>query len=164
MSYRNKEWLEYQYLALKRKVVDLAKEANVNRITINRWLKKHNIPSRKFSKEILKKMSNKRMGQNTGENNHNWKGDNVSYASLHTWVRKYKTKPNKCEDCKNPQEYLELANISGEYKRDINDYKYLCVRCHKIMDGNLQKLIDSGKNTRFKKDHKNKLKNGVTYH
>jgi len=32
---------------------------------------------------------------------------------------------------------LELSNISGKYKRDINDYEWLCVKCHRIKDGNM---------------------------
>jgi len=55
------------------------------------------------------------------------------YASIHLWVRKRKPKPKFCEHCqlKPPR---DLANISGEYLRDIKDYLYLCRSCHKKMD------------------------------
>jgi hypothetical protein len=109
-KYEDPNWLEEEYLVKKRKVVDIAKECKVNRITINRWLKRFNIPSRKFNLETLKKISEAKKGKNIGEQNHNWKGDNVSYTNL----------------------YLEASNISGEYKRDINDFEYLCASCHKI--------------------------------
>jgi len=65
-----------------------------------------------------------------GEKGWNWKGDKAGYAAIHYWVRAHKPKPECCEDCKKANKELELANISGEYKRDINDYKYLCPKCH----------------------------------
>ena len=33
-----------------------------------------------------------------------------------------------------PGSGTEFANISGEYKRDINDYVELCIACHKRYD------------------------------
>jgi len=58
----------------------------------------------------------------------NWKGDEVKYQGLHKWLREHKPKPEFCERCnKKPK---DLANISGLYKRDINDYEYLCRSCH----------------------------------
>ncbi len=114
-----------------------------------------------LTEETKLKISLNRKGKAIGKNNPNWKGDDVGYKCLHDWVRKYKTKPKNCQHCGKEKKYLELANISGEYKRDINDYIYLCVRCHKIMDGNLQKFIIAGMKTRLKQGHKNELKYGV---
>jgi len=75
-----------------------------------------------------------------GELNGRWKGDNVTKKSaLHTWVRRRKIKPKLCEDCKEFPPY-DLANISGKYKRDTNDFKYVCRRCHMKNDGRLKKL------------------------
>jgi len=72
----------------------------------------------------------------TAENNHNWKGDIVGYFSLHEWIRKRKPKPCLCEEC-NKQPPFDLANISGEYKRDVTDFKWLCRGCHMKSDGRL---------------------------
>ena len=58
-----------------------------------------------------------------------WKGDRAGYEALHDWVRKYKPKLNYCEKC-GKEKLLELSNISGEYKRDVNDYEWLCRSCH----------------------------------
>ena len=67
------------------------------------------------------------------DKNYGWKGDNVGYCSVHIWVRKHKVKPLLCEEChKVPPR--ELANISGKYLRDINDYRYLCIKCHRRED------------------------------
>lgn len=62
-----------------------------------------------------------------------WKGDNVGYDALHRWIRINKPLPNCCETCKRDKK-LEAANLSGEYKRDINDFKWLCRSCHKKFD------------------------------
>lgn len=155
-EYQDKEWLYHQYIDLKRKVVDIAKHCKCSRKTINLWLRKFGFPKRKKNTWNIGKTD-----YMIGENNHNWKGDNVGYHSLHRWVKKYKIKPKECQHCGKEKKYLELANISGEYKRDINDYVYLCMRCHKIMDGNLQKFIIAGMKTRLKQGHKNELKYGV---
>ena len=64
-----------------------------------------------------------------GDNNPNWKGDKVGIKSLHNWIRRRKPKPELCERCKKVPPY-DLANISGEYKRDVNDYEWLCRSCH----------------------------------
>ncbi len=68
-----------------------------------------------------------------GEKNGMWKGDNVSYAALHDWIRNHKPKPEFCEDCNTAEPY-DVATISGDYKRDINDFKWLCRSCHMKMD------------------------------
>lgn len=67
-----------------------------------------------------------------------WKGDRVSYKGLHLWLRNnYKNqKPSLCENCKKPK-ILELSNKSGKYKRDINDFEWLCRRCHMEKDGRI---------------------------
>ncbi|MFX1555019.1 MAG: hypothetical protein ACFFBV_13920, partial [Promethearchaeota archaeon] len=41
--YQNEEWLKYQYVELKRKIDDIAKECNISSHTIDRWLKVYNI-------------------------------------------------------------------------------------------------------------------------
>mgnify|MGYP001568121201 CR=1 FL=1 len=73
------------------------------------------------------------------KNNPAWKGDNVGYYGLHNWVRKRKPKPAICENCKE-RKPRDLANISQQYKRDINDFEWLCRRCHIIKDGRLNRF------------------------
>lgn len=70
-------------------------------------------------------------GETAGINNNSWKGDKVGYIALHNWVRRHKPKLQFCEECKLKPPY-DLANVSGEYKRDINDYRWLCRKCHMI--------------------------------
>lgn len=86
---------------------------------------KHFSPATEFKK-----------GDNAGENHPLWKGDDVKYGAVHSWIYRHFGKPNKCEECgkiayKNK---MHWANISGKYKRDRSDWKRLCTSCHYKMD------------------------------
>lgn len=74
-----------------------------------------------------------------GLRNNQWRGDEVGYQSLHEWIKSHKSKPLLCENCGERQPY-DLANISGQYLRDINDYEWLCRRCHMKKDGRINNL------------------------
>lgn len=76
---------------------------------------------------------------NKGDKNPNWKGDRISKWGVHPWIRKNKLKPKFCVRCKKQKPY-DVANISGEYKRDINDFEWLCRSCHMISDGRIFNL------------------------
>lgn len=98
----------------------------------------------KHSLEARKRVQN--------ENNPNWKGTHVSYVALHAWVRRHKPKTDLCENC-DKRKPLELANISGTYERDVNDYEWLCRRCHMEKDGRLLKIpiqLAKGRKTRWR--------------
>lgn len=75
-----------------------------------------------------------------GANNSQWKGDNVGYMPLHWWIRTHKPKTGQCENCKKITQKLDCANISGNYKRDFNDYEWLCRSCHMKKDGRINNL------------------------
>ena len=68
-----------------------------------------------------------------GQNNPNWKGNKVQFSALHIWISKNKPKPEFCVCC-NKEKPHDLANISGKYNRDINDFEWLCRKCHQIKD------------------------------
>src|SRR3990167_4614842 len=72
------------------------------------------------------------------ENSKCWKGDRIGYDGLHSWIHREFSKPKKCENCGTTKSYrFEWANISGKYKRDIKDFKRLCVKCHRNFDAHL---------------------------
>jgi len=78
-----------------------------------------------------------KIGTNLKENNYNWKGDDAGYFSKHIWLRKNKYNFGFCETCGVITKKLEVANIKNhEYTRDINDYNWLCISCHRKMDSN----------------------------
>lgn len=80
--------------------------------------------------------ANKGRKINQGEKNPQWKGDKVKYGALHEWIRNRKSKPEFCEKCKKVTPY-DLANKSGKYLRDINDYDWFCRKCHMESDGRM---------------------------
>jgi len=122
-----------------------------------RLLGKHNSPTTEFKKgqhaslitEFKKGVPNankggyklsletrKRISEgHKGEKSYQWKGNNVGYENLHKWVNKTKGKPTKCVKChtKKAKRYV-WANISGKYKRNINDWHELCNSCN-LKDG-----------------------------
>lgn len=73
----------------------------------------------------------------SGAKHHNWQGDFTSYRSMHRWVVRHKGQPTKCEHCLKDGltgHQIHWANISGQYKRDVDDYIRLCAKCHKAFD------------------------------
>lgn len=88
------------------------------------------------SDEDKSKMSDAKTGL-VDEQTNRWKGDDVGYDGLHDWVYRKLGRPGTCEDCgKNglTGKNIHWANISGEYKRELNDWKRLCVSCHHRFD------------------------------
>lgn len=81
----------------------------------------------------------KKESKNKGSKNGMWVGDKIKPHPLHGWIKRHKPKPTYCENCgKNPP--YDLANISQEYKRDINDFEWLCRSCHMTKDGRMSLL------------------------
>src|SRR3990167_6275357 len=76
---------------------------------------------------------------NFGEKSPNWKGEKASYSAHHKWIRNHKLTPKKCERC-GKRKKLQASNINGKYKRDINDWEYICAKCHVYKDGTINNL------------------------
>jgi len=91
-----------------------------------------------FSEEHKKNLSKSGKGKRKGESNPNWK-PNVKYGGLHYRMTINKPKPQRCEICNDIKDFygkteLELSNISGEYKDDINDFQWAHRSCHRKYD------------------------------
>lgn len=69
----------------------------------------------------------------TGRNHPNWKPE-LTYGPLHVWVKKELGKADLCEMGCESKVKFQWANISREYKRDLNDWIRLCVSCHMYFD------------------------------
>lgn len=78
----------------------------------------------------------------SGEKSPFWKGDDVGYAGIHGWVRRRRSTPICCSQC-HRMSRLDLANISQEYRRDLNDWEWLCRRCHMTKDGRKERLNEN---------------------
>lgn len=85
--------------------------------------------NKKHSPETIQKMRQASLGKHNSQ----WKGDAVGNDSLHQWLRNHLPMPELCEDCKKVPPY-DLANITGIYTRNFNNWKYLCRHCHMILD------------------------------
>ena|SRR3990167_11370476 len=87
---------------------------------------------KKRDKKTKEKIRLAHLGKRDDETNH-WLGDKVGYDGLHDWVYRKLGSPMICEECskicKNNYQ-IHWANKSGEYKRDIDDWLRLCVKCH----------------------------------
>ena len=105
------------------------------------------------------------LGKNLAENNGMWKGDEVGYYALHNWIRRRIPKPKLCVDCKKVPPY-DLTNISQQYKRDVNDFEWLCRKCHQTKDGRLERLrslVKKGRISPFKgKKHTEETKRKIS--
>lgn len=93
----------------------------------------------RHTKEALKKIG----VASTGPKNSQWRGSNVGYSGLHTWVSKWLGKPKICEHCGKHGDRLHWANKSHRYLRDLNDWIRLCATCHSKYDRS-HKTISGG--------------------
>jgi hypothetical protein len=129
---KNRDFLIEQYIRLGKSTTTIAKEFGFCRGSVGAILRKMKlIRSVSESVRTIK--------------NSQWKGDKVGYISLHEWIRNRKPKPLLCEECNKNKPY-DLANISGEYKRDINDFEWICRSCHMHKDGRINNLKRGTKN------------------
>lgn len=110
--------------------------------------KKHNwgikisksLRGKKKSPDHIKKVADALRGQERlswrGSNHFAWKGRWVNYGSLHDWVARYRGREKKCSRCglSDAKRKYNWANISGKYKRDLNDWIRLCIPCHRNLD------------------------------
>lgn len=73
-----------------------------------------------------------KVSQMSNEKHPGWKGDNVSYASLHRWISEHYGRSLICENCNGifGSKQIHWANVSGFYFRERWDWKRLCVKCH----------------------------------
>ena len=76
---------------------------------------------------------------NVGASNGMWRGDKVGYGALHDYIKCYLPKPEFCQNCFKKKAF-DLANKSGEYKRNLLDWWWLCRLCHMTLDGRIKNL------------------------
>lgn len=85
------------------------------------------ITGKTWTEEMRKKLS--------GKNSSNWKGKKVGYFGVHSWIRKKRGCPKKCESCGTLEaKKYEWANKDHKYRRNLSDWFRLCTRCHMAYD------------------------------
>jgi len=89
----------------------------------------------------------------SGEDHPQWKGEKAGYVPKHSWLYRHYGKAHKCDNpnCKYPRKNskgtiltspknFQWSNISGKYLREREDWRQLCVSCHKLSDLGLIKI------------------------
>lgn len=119
-------------LALKgRKRPDVAQRLR------ERLKEEHPMFGRHHTEQSKKKNSIAHLGKNASEKHYLWKGDNAGYRALHYWVVSHLGQPDTCEYCGATGlkgKYIQWANKSHQYKRDLSDWIRLCGKCHSRYD------------------------------
>jgi NUMOD3 motif len=87
-------------------------------VTGHYWYGRHRSPETKNKLSLMR-----------DDKNYWWKGDKVGKKALHTYIRRRLPKPEFCQICKIKPPY-DLSNISGRYLRDLNDWQWICRKCH----------------------------------
>jgi len=85
----------------------------------------------KYTEEWHKKVSEAKKGKNHPL----WKGEDVGYNALHAWIHRNIELDNKCFNCGTTESKLELANKTGIYDRNFENWFILCIDCHRKYDG-----------------------------
>lgn len=89
-----------------------------------------------FKKGAIPKNKGKKGWTNSGS--FKPKDGNLTYTGVHAWVRRRLGSPLSCEMCqRNDRGKYQWANISGEYKKDLSDWKRLCYWCHRKFDSKI---------------------------
>jgi hypothetical protein len=144
-----KEELEEKYLNKRLSTWELAKEYCVWQSTVRHWLIFYDIPRRSYKENKMPvskggthtwgdKIAKSMIGNTNskiGKDHWRWTGNSCGYGGKHSWMVRHFGSPNYCEHCrKSDKKSYDWANISGEYKRDKNDWLRLCKSCHKKYD------------------------------
>lgn len=68
---------------------------------------------------------------NKGEYHYEWKGGEAGYDALHDWITKEqgRARDKECAYCGSTSNVV-WANVSREYKRELDDWIPLCTVCH----------------------------------
>ncbi len=64
----------------------------------------------------------------------------IGYMAIHRYIKRRFPKPKNCSKC-GDEGFLDLANKSGQYLRDISDWEWLCRQCHMEADGRFKNLL-----------------------
>lgn len=112
---------------------------------------------RETAAELHSKRVSDSLRDKFGPDARRWKDSKAGYTAIHMWLTKH-YKKTSCEHCgkqKNKVSRLEWANISGEYKREREDYMVLWLdigeRCMRSIKFNFVYGIDGEADTYFTK-------------
>ena len=143
--FRERTYLEQEYLGKKRSSSEIAAKHGVTDAAIIFWLRKHEIPRRTVSQARRVKhwglsVSSKGMYGRRGADASNWKGgcspDRQSFYSSFEWAKAsiavWKRDKHKCQRCDRPgRDIHHIVSFSvKELRAELNNLILLCVKCH----------------------------------
>jgi hypothetical protein len=108
-----------------------------------RFVRGHAMRGKTLSDEARQKMSAVRSGRQhsaekrarmserakKGADHPGWKGDDIAYSTIHRWISRVATKTGVCSVC-GDRRITQWANVSGRYRRAVEDFAEMCVPCH----------------------------------
>lgn len=95
-------------------------------------------------KKALARANSKRLLGKFGQGMPAFKGESVHFNTKHSWIRRNFPISKNCKCCGVICK-TELANIDGNYTREISNYIYLCRVCHRRWDMGLIALNINGR-------------------
>ena len=134
---------------------DICNKEFKSRKSMSNHRRHHNKEFREKIKKILKEAQNRSevrekkskalSGENSpnygkfGKESANWRGGIAEYSALHKWLNIHMPKTGICNICGLPEFYndlgpLEKSNKTGKLIRDINNFQWAHVPCHKKYD------------------------------
>lgn len=110
------------------------------------WFSKKQEPWNKGTKGLVKPNSGSfkpgehrssltefRAGEFANELHPGWKGDQVGYHALHSWLTREYGKPSLCEECGSTNK-VQWASKDYKYTRPRDAWLHLCYWCHRKYD------------------------------
>lgn len=84
--------------------------------------------------------------------------DSNKYYTAHYWIYSKSGKAKYCsKDSSHQSKRFEWANISREYKKELNDWIQLCSSCHRKMDITDVTRVKQAENARRNKNSSRKI-------
>lgn len=76
-----------------------------------------------------------------GEKHPNWKGNDVGYKGLHSWIGDNWGRSRLCEECgTTTAKKFEWANLNNTYNRERKNWKRMCCSCHDKLDATINNI------------------------
>ena len=125
-----KRWANPEY---KKKV-----SASISKAMLGKKSRLGSIQSEETKEKIRNSPYHKNFGRK-GAKNYNWKGDDVKYGSLHTWIKNNFLAFDMCDLCGTRLKTLEWSNKDHKYSRKREDWQFVCRSCHRRYDNDNKK-------------------------
>lgn len=152
---RNKSWLHEQYAVSRKSLHAIAEEVGASAGVVRGWLKQHGIDRRPrqqhlgktWPESVRKRMSEAKIGKNTGESNPNWRGGLIhpdarlrSSRESVMWSRAVRVRDgHKCVECgavgRLHAHHIKPWKTHPELRFEISNGKTLCPPCHQKAHG-----------------------------